>query len=99
MNEHDDLEHTLQSFAHEPAPAVRRAVLAAGVRPATASWWRRPVPLYAVAVLLVVAVGLSLAVARGGRAVPPIGAPAVGPTADGPAAAPLPWATAVRDQI
>ncbi len=99
MNEHDDLERTLQSFAHDPAPAIRRTVLAACVRPAAAPFWRRPVPLYAVAALLVLAVSLSLAVSRGGRAALPAGAPAIGPTADGPAAATLPWATAVCDQI
>ena len=93
MTDHDDLEHTLRRFRHEPADRVRRAVLDAGFARSPQPWWRRPVPLYAVAALLAVAVGLSVTVVRGGRG------PAGGEAGTPAAAEALPWTVADCDQL
>lgn len=67
MRDDIDIEEALKRFESEPGPEVRRSVLArfsqrsGGRRPASgaAGFWKKPVPLYAAAVCVVVAVGLS----------------------------------------
>jgi hypothetical protein len=67
MNAKLDIEELLRRFRSEPNPRVKRTVLsryaercsrARGVAGA-AELWRKPVPLYFVAALIVVAAGLS----------------------------------------
>lgn len=74
MNERDEIESRLRGFDHAPGEAVKRSVLGEfrrrrrdGGRPRDpAPLWRRPVPLYAVAALLVLATGLTLAAGKSG---------------------------------
>ena len=67
MNAKLDIEELLKRFRSEPSPRVKRTVLSRyaercsrtrGVAGA-AKLWRRPVPLYFAAALIVVAAGLS----------------------------------------
>lgn len=67
MNTKLDIENLLKRFRSDPAPRVKRAVLARyaervghtrGAADA-APFWRRPVPLYFTAALVVVTAGLS----------------------------------------
>ena len=71
MNTKLDIENLLKRFRSEPAPRVKRAVLAKyserygrARAVADAPFWRRPVPLYFVAGLIVATAGFSFV---GGR--------------------------------
>jgi hypothetical protein len=63
MGRNEDLEGRLMSFGHETDPRVKRAVMEEFCRrrpPRTSrSVWVRPVPLYAVLALVLLAAGLS----------------------------------------
>jgi hypothetical protein len=86
MTDHRDIEETLKQFDHVPAEGTRDAVMAAyrhtrGDR-AGVVFWKRPVPLYAAAVIVVVLVAASFvagqrtSMSAGARAdrMPPAGA-------------------------
>jgi hypothetical protein len=77
MTDRDDLEKTLREFQHQPSERVKRAVMseferAVGGRERRRGFWRRPMPLYAAAVLFLAVAGLSFWAgqhsARAGRA-------------------------------
>ncbi len=96
MTEHDDLEARLKAFDHDPAPRVRHAVLTAHrAQHGRPPFWRRGIPIYAVAALLALAVGLTWVVGQA-----PTNARLAATRAQ-PAArdSVLVWATAVWDQI
>lgn len=67
MNAKLDIEELLKRFRSEPSPRVKRTVLSryagrcgrARRVAGAAELWRKPVPLYFVAALIVVAAGLS----------------------------------------
>jgi hypothetical protein len=69
MNARFDIEALLKRLRTEPSPRVKRAVLSkyaecfGGARQDDrgTAFWRRPVPLYAAALIAVVAVALSVA--------------------------------------
>jgi hypothetical protein len=63
MTDHHDIEETLKQFKHEPAPKSKQAVMNAyrnafAARPGIA-FWKRPIPLYAAAIIAIVLVGVS----------------------------------------
>ncbi len=103
MTEHDDFEDELKRFHHETDPRVKRSVMEAyGNRlgrgrlgPGRVPLWKRTIPIYAVAALLAIAVGVTWTLGRariGDRAGATAARNAPGDTA-------LVWATAERDQI
>jgi hypothetical protein len=67
MRDDIDIEETLRRFESDPGPEVKRSVLARfsqefGSRrpvPHKAAFWKRPVPLYAAATGIIIAMGLS----------------------------------------
>jgi len=97
-DELDELEDQLKTFRHEPAEGVRRSVLAAhraryGGR--STPLWRLRVPLYAVAALLAVAVGVTWAASRPDPSDSRLSTHARPARTD----TTLVWATAERDRI
>lgn len=75
MNDRHDIEAQLKAFRHRPDDRVKGAVMeayAAGSATDTRrrGFWRRPVPLYAAAAVVVVTVGLSFF--AGTRVSPPV---------------------------
>lgn len=83
MRDDIDIEEALKRFENEPGPEVKRSVMARfsqrfrGRQPApnAAAFWKKPVPLYAAAAVIVVAVGLSFVAGRktsGPRFVPAV---------------------------
>lgn len=94
-NDHIDVEARLKAFVHDPGPEVKPAVMSAFRRRyARPPIWARGVPVYAVATLLALAVGLTL-FAEHARSVRLPSSPRPLAAAD----TTLTWSIAARDQI
>lgn len=113
MTDRRDIEESLKSFHHQPGGRVKRSVMSAYARAASArvegghsrGFWIRPVPLYAAAAVLVLMVAVAFAA---GRYTSPAASPAVTPaaTAVSPASADgavtshdIEWSTATNDLL
>jgi hypothetical protein len=104
MKRDHDIERLLQRFPGEPRPEVKRSVLdrfaktfASGRSTRhVAGWWHRPIPLYAAAVVFVLALGLAFFAGRWGIATERSGSI----ESSQPAAAPaVTWEAAVKDLL
>jgi len=74
MTDERHIEDTLKQFAHEPAPGSKQTVMAA-YREAQAArppvpFWKRPIPLYAAAVIVAVLVAASFLAGQRSSTVP-----------------------------
>lgn len=83
MTDHRDIEEALREFEHDPAAGVKDAVMAAYGEayraPARTELWKRPVPLYAAAAVVIFLAGMSFVA---GRHVAPADRAGVAPTAE-----------------
>jgi hypothetical protein len=96
MKDEFDVEGSLKDYEHKPSAPTKQSVLAEfEKRAGRVALWKRPVPLYAAAVVLVIAMGFSFA--AGQRSIPGASPKVTGHEDAVVTSDDIEWTSAVRD--